>query len=108
MTFEELLSRAAEPTLQRMVGRNGVRLLTRLDPALAQPERLREVALGLRSAQEMLLDPEIRAELLDLMPPAEAQQLLMTLGVGPDGDAYAALRELRVQRGSSRQTKLLD
>ena len=107
MTFEELLARAAEPTLQKLVGRPGVRLLARLDPGLTQPERLRDVALGLRSPQELLLDPASRQELLELLPPAEARALVERLGLN-GGDPYTTLSDLRVARRSARAAALLD
>lgn len=106
MTFDDLIARAAEPTLQKLVGRAGVRLLASLDPELTQPSRLREVALGLTTPQQMLLDPEVRGELLTLLPLAEAEQLSAVLDLG-DGDVYAALESMRVQRGSQRALALL-
>lgn len=108
MTFEELLARAAEPTLQALVGRPGVRLLARLDPDLTQPDRLREVVLGLQSPQDLLLDPESRRELLVLLPQDEAQLLLGALGMSAGGDPYEALETLWVPRRSPRSTALLD
>jgi superfamily II DNA or RNA helicase len=101
-----LLARAAEPTLQKLVGRAGVRLLASLDPQLTQPSRLREVALGLTTPQQMLLEPGVRAELLSLLPAEEAKRLAALLALG-DGDSYTALESLRVQRGSRRARELL-
>jgi DNA repair protein RadD len=106
MNFDDLLARAAEPTLQELVGRTGVRLLGSLDPDLTQPSRLREVALGLTTPQQMLLDPEVRTELLYLLPRSDAEQLAAVLGLG-NGDAYKALEGLRIQRGSQRAQELL-
>jgi len=108
MTFEELLARAAEPTLQDLVGRAGVRLLARLDPALAQPVRLRAVALGLKSPQQMLMDAGTRRELLVLLPPNEAHILLSHLGIETTGDPYEALEALQVPRNSVRASALFD
>jgi superfamily II DNA or RNA helicase len=106
MDFETLLARAAEPTLQKLVGRPGVRLLASLDPELTQPSRLREIALGLTTPQQMLLDPEVRAELLSLLPAADAARLASALGLG-GGDAFGALGSMRVQRGTRRAQELL-
>jgi len=106
MTFDDLLSRAAEPTLQELVGRPGVRLLSRLDPALISAEHLRQVALGLQSPAQMLLDLGTRQELLSLLPQDEAAALAAELGL--DGsDPYMALAELRVRAGSARARMLL-
>ncbi len=90
-----------------MVGRPGVRLLSRLDPALTQPERLRQIALGLRSPQQMLLDAETRKELLLLLPSEEASKLAGELGLSVDGDPYPALQGLRVQQRTQRADALL-
>ena len=108
MTFEELLARAAEPTLQTLVGRPGVRLLSRLDPGLTQPSRLREVAVGLKSPQEMLLDPEVRGELLPLLTPTDAAALVSALDLAPSASPYDTLADMRVGRRSARAGRLLD
>lgn len=107
VNFDELLARAAEPTLQELVGRAGVRLLSRLDTGLTQPDRLRQVAVGLRTPQEMLLTAETRRELLMLLPPGQARALVATLGISEGQDPYQALTELRVQRGSQQAATLL-
>ena len=108
MTFEELIARAAEPTLQALVGRPGVRLLAILDPGLTQPERLRNIALGLKSPQDLLMNPETRRELLVLLPPTEASSLLTCLEIQADGDPYETLETMRVSRKSARASALLD
>lgn len=107
LTFEELLSRAAEPTLQSLVGRRVVRLLGRIDPALTQPDRLRDIAIGLREPADMLLDSDTRAELVALLPLADAHSLAVRLGL-PTDDPYEALRVVRIRRGSARASELLD
>jgi superfamily II DNA or RNA helicase len=107
MDFEELLARAAEPTLQTLVGKSGVRLLARLDPELVQPSKLREVAQGLTSPQEMLLEPTTRRELLGLLPPEKAAALAGLLGLTVDGNPYEALEGFSVRRGSERAQALL-
>ena len=106
MNFEDLLSRAAEPTLQDLVGRPGVRLLASLDSRLTQPSRLREVALGLTTPQEMLFDSDTRRELLSLLPRGEAERLAAMLEL--DGrDPYAGLMGVQIRRGSKRAGELL-
>lgn len=107
MDFEDLLARAAEPTLQRLVGRPAIRLLSRLDPELIQPSRLREIALGLKSPQQLLLEPGSRNELLTLLPRSEAEQLVAALGLTGNEDPYQALLQARYQRGSRRAQDLL-
>jgi DNA repair protein RadD len=108
VTFEDLLARAAEPTLQSLVGRTGVRLLARLDPELTQPTRLREVVLGLQSPQDLLLNAETRRELLVLLSRDDAVLLLRQLGLPAGDDPYEALETVRVPQRSKRSSDLLE
>jgi len=103
--FEELLARAAEPTLQSLVGRSRVKLLASLDPALTTPDRLRDVVLGLRSAQDLLLDNKARPQLLELLPPDEAAALAGHLGLDTAAP-YRALSEFKPRSASSRSELL--
>lgn len=107
MHFEQMLARAGEVSLQQLVGRPVIKLLTQLDPALAAPAKLRKIVLGLHPPRELLLEPETRAELLLLLPRDEAVRLVALLGLDV-GDPYAALSTLRVRRGSRRAGILLD
>ncbi len=74
---------------------------------MTQPEKLRQIALGLRSPQEMLLDSESREELLFLLPQQDAKRLSAELGLDGASDPYEALAQMRVQRGSERSRVLL-
>ncbi|WP_231973710.1 DEAD/DEAH box helicase [Mycobacterium sp. E1319] len=106
ITFEELLGRASDQLLQELVGKDIVRLLAGLDPGLARPERLSEIAIGLRSPASMLLDARLRTELLLLLPQSRAELLAQRLGLS--GLPYEALSAMSVRRGSKRATELLD
>jgi len=106
ITFGELMDRASDQLLQQFVGRGVVHLLASLDPSLTQPQRLSEVALGLRSPAQLLLDPETRRELLLLLPEVEAALLAHRLGL--KGDPFEALETMSVRRGSARAVELLD
>lgn len=105
-TFDDLLNRASDQLLQNLVGRDVVRLLAGLDPSLARPDRLGEVAIGLRSPASMLLDQSLRNELLLLLPQSSAAVLAQQLGLS--GDPYSALTAMTVRRGSGRATDLLN
>ena len=107
ITFEEVLARASDPMLQRLIGRRVVRLLGRIDPDLTTPERLLGVLLELRSPAELLLDPGTRSELLDLLPPREAESLARELGL-PKADVFHELSSASIRRGSRRANTLLD
>jgi superfamily II DNA or RNA helicase len=106
ITFGELLNRASDQLLQNLVGREVVRLLSGLDASLARPERLSEIALGLRSPADMLLDGALRNELLLLLPHRSAELLAQRLGI--NGDPYDGLTSMSVRRGSARANDLLD
>lgn len=106
ITFEDLLQRASDQLLQQMVGRNVVRLLAGIDSALARPEKLCEIAVGLQTPAQMLFDNELRGELLLLLPPSSAQALADQLNLG--GEPYEALRKMKVRRGTTRAAALLD
>lgn len=106
ITFEELISRASDQLLQQLVGRDIVRLLAGLDAKLARPERLSEITVGLRSPASMLLDAQLRSELLLLLPPSDAEMLARRLGLS--GEPYDVLCSMSVRRGSARATDLLD
>jgi DNA repair protein RadD len=106
ITFDELLARASDQLLQRLVGHDVVRLLAGLDPSLARPDSLSEIALGLRSPAAMLLDPSIRSELLLLLPQASADVLAQRLC--GDGDSYNALTSMKVRAGTLKAAELFD
>lgn len=106
ITFEELIGRASDQLLQQLVGRDIVRLLAGLDAKLARPERLSEITVGLRSPASMLLDAQLRSELLLLLPPSDAEMLARRLGLS--GEPYDVLCSMSVRRGSARATDLLD
>lgn len=105
IAFEDLMSLAPDQLLQGMVGPEVVRLLVGLDPALARPERLSEIALGLRTPAEMLLDGSVRNELLMLLKPAMAELLAKRLGL--TGEPFEALSSMKLKRRSQRADDLL-
>lgn len=102
MEFNTLLSRAEDETLQDLLGRTAVRLIMLLDETLATPTRLRELLLGLRRPEGLLLDMSSRAILCDLMRENEARMLVEAVGL-PSGDVYSQLKTLRIPRGSQRE-----
>lgn len=106
-SFDDLLARAAEQTLQDIVGRHVVRLLGRIDPALVQPDRLRDVAMGLRTPSEMMLEPATRRELLSLLPREQATLLARALKLDEERP-YAEFEALSIRKGSDRERALLD
>jgi len=108
MKFDNLLSRAEDETLQAILGRPGIRLLTLMDRSLVTPSKLREVIIGLYTREGLLLSPEKRALLFDLMSINDANDLATSLGINLNEDIYKALKALRVRRGSSREKILFN
>jgi DNA repair protein RadD len=106
MEFNNLLSRADDETLQTLLGSAALRLIMLLDRTLATPTRLRELLLGLRGPEGLLLDPNSRTLLLDLLRDGEARTLAQAIGIGSDGDVYAKLRQSRFPRGSEKERVL--
>ena len=106
ITFDELIGRAGDPLLQQMVGHDVVRILAGLDPALARPERLREIAMGLRAPADMIFDNSLRPELLMLLPQRSALVLAQRLQLA--GEPYQALTAMTVRRGTKKAAELLD
>src|SRR4051812_13914148 len=100
MTFDDLMARAAEPTLHALIGRPRMRLLRQLDPELTQPDRLRDLVLELRPPAELLSDAAARNELVQLLPPDGAKTLVDLLELAEGSDPYAALAEMTVRKGS--------
>ncbi|HWW74003.1 MAG TPA: DEAD/DEAH box helicase family protein, partial [Pyrinomonadaceae bacterium] len=106
MEFDSLLSRADEETLQSMLGRSSVRLITLLDPNSANPSRLRELLLSLHTREGLLASKKSRALLFDLMRPREAELLAKTLGIRNPGDVYQALKDANIRAGSESERLL--
>jgi superfamily II DNA or RNA helicase len=103
VNFDSLLARADDETLQILLGQSAVRLITALDRSLATPTNLRNVLLRLHPREELLLAPQTRGSLFDLLRPDEAKLLAEMLGVSDNGDVYGSLKALRATRGSERE-----
>ena len=107
MKFSDLLSRADGSLLQDLIGASVVQLLFALDQERASPSSLRSILLELHPAPELLLTRAMRLQMLDLLRPAEAVDLLGHLSIAPGRDPFAQLASLDVRRGSGVATLLL-
>lgn len=105
MNFEELMRRADEEILQGILGRNVVRLLMALDNKLVSPSSLRDLVVGLKGPQQLLLDKETRGYLIQLLRPAEAVSLCKTLGL-PDKNPYKSLTSIDLREFSLKRRLL--
>lgn len=104
-TFNQLLSRADDETLQYLVGPYAVRLLDALDSELTAPAKLRQICLQLYSPEMLLTEIESRSRLLSLLRPEHAAGLAEDLGLGTE-NPYDALRTVKIRKNSTRQERL--
>lgn len=106
--FDQLLSRADDDTLQSLLGRPIVRLLTELDSQLGRPSKLRGLVTELRHPSGLLRDRVVRSRLVQLLKPDEARALCDALGLDldADGSPYLELAKLRPRKGSRAEEQL--
>ena len=105
ISFDDLLSRADDETLQQLVGVSAVRLLNALDPNLTKLHTLREICLRLHSREELLRSPITRMQLLPLLPVDQAHSLAETLELKTDYP-YQRLLEVGIRKNSRIERKL--
>jgi len=105
--FDELLNRADDETLQKLVGRQAVTLLNALDPTLIRPRKLREVLIQLYNRVGLLRDKSTRNELFDLLRPKEANSLIELLN-GKANNPYQALKDLSFRKNTNKENLLID
>lgn len=74
--FDKILERADDETLQKLVGNKATKLLNAIDPKYIRPTRLRKILLNLYNRAELLRSKETRRELLSLLRPSEAKELV--------------------------------
>ncbi len=107
MRFSDLLSRADDELLQSFLGGHAVRLIMLLDPS-SSTNHLRQLALELKNPQGLLLNPQNRAALFELLRPSEAGLLATLLQPSSPQDAYTFLGAFRCNRGSEKERMLFD
>ena len=107
ISFENLLSRADDVILQELVGTDVVRLLRAINPEMATPTKLRDLLCEFKSPSELFRDANARTLLLELLPVASAEHLLVCLGVQGQRDPFSALRQLDIHKRSVREARLL-
>ena len=102
--LQQVLSRADTPTLMNWIDREAGELVHLLDSRLESPAKLSELVLGLRTEAHLLDDETSRRDLLDLLRPPEAHELIQAV-TGSNalvGDVYDALRTIDFRRGGPR------
>ena len=106
-SFNDLLARADDETLQEIVGSSAVSLLSALDHQLATPSRLRRTCLQLHPPEALLRDRSVRKKLLLQLRPPQATALASHLGLAFD-NPYAALLSARIRKNSLIERRLFD
>lgn len=99
--FLDVLARADSVVLQSLVGADTVRLVAAIEDAPLTPSKLREIVVGLRTANEILSEPQSRNHLIDLLTRSEAVDLLAQLGVQHVADPFKQLHEYVFRRSSA-------
>ena len=85
-----------------------MRLLLTLDRQLSTPQQLRNLILRIYTAEGLLLFPEKRQILFDLLPKESAEILHKVLGLPQKGNTYHELKLARFRRGSERERAIFD
>lgn len=106
ISFDELLSRADDETLQSLVGQQTVRLLNSLDTDLARPRNLRGIVTELHTPEDILRDQRSRQLLLGLMRSENARELCDELGLSTS-DPFRSLLTAKVKPYSATEHTLL-
>lgn len=107
MKFSELLVRADDETLQKIVGQRAVAVLVALNPDLAKSSRLREIIAQLHDEPDLFRDPERRSMLLSLLRRDEAEMLAVLLDTTAS-DIFSGLSQTKLRKNSSRERILFD
>lgn len=108
MRFKDLLSRADDETLQLLLGEAAMKLILSLDPSLATPEQLRELATRIHTPEGLLLSPDKRSILFDLLPQSEANMLLQIIGLRDEENVYTSLKRAAIRRNSEREKAVFE
>ncbi len=107
MNFNQLISRADDEVLQKLLGNSVVRLLSLINPVLATPSRLRQLLLSLYLPSDLLRESSSRKLLFELLPKSTAIELLEHLNVNFSNNPFVVLSGLKINKGSNLENRLL-
>jgi len=105
MFFRDVVSRADEETIQSLLGRPIIRLLSLLDSKLATPSRLKDLVIRAYSEEGILRDRDRRNRIIDLLRIKEAETLAKALQL-PATSPFEELRLARFSRHSEAEKVL--
>lgn len=106
MLLEKILSRADDQTIQELLGRDSLRLIQLLNRQDNMATKLKDVLIELYTLEGLLILPDKRALLLDLLRPEEAEKLSESLGISCEANLYKTLKSLNIRRTSGREAAL--
>jgi len=108
LNLNDLLSKADEETLQKLLGSATFQLLKLLEPNLVHPSKLIETLLTLHTPEELLLSKEKRDLLFDLMTTEQAKILSIVLEAPVNQDLYQALKKVKISSYSETKKYLFN
>lgn len=104
--LETTLARLGAAHLSQLLGQSTVQLLEALDLKTLENMRLAELVVRRRGPEGILLNKDMRTEVLDALKANEAKELCNILQINPSTNPYAVLARTAFRSGSN-VTKLL-
>ena len=95
-----LLRHSKAPSLRQLLDDSVVSTLEQLDPTLLEGDSIGRIAEKLIEPTEALRDPDIRVQLIDLLPLMKARELAEKLNVDGDRFLYVHLRQAVADQSS--------
>lgn len=91
LALQTLLRQSKPSALKKLIGPSVVSVLEGLDPALASDEKIGGLAASMIEPSEALRDPNVRDQIINLLPLVKARELAGRLGVGDGKDLFPSL-----------------
>ena len=98
ITFERLLSRADLPLLDDLLPLGAGPIIRQINTELTYTANLSKLIIDLVSPQGLLLQPNSRKLLIDILPPEDAHDLAQIMGSKDNENAYEFLKSLKLSR----------
>ncbi len=105
-----VLSRADEITIQKLLGTQTIKILNIISDEFTYNSRLKELIKDLQGKDNLLIDHNYRNMIFDLLKPNEAKNLSVILGTYKENiemtEIYDSLKSKRITRGSNDEREL--
>jgi len=106
MIFNHIFSRADEEIVQKILGRDSLRLINLIFSRVSLAQ-LRQFIILLHSEEGILLSKEFRPFIFDLLKPEEAKNLAILFNKSTSGDLYKNIKAISFNKNSINEQKLL-